>query len=116
MNCHNTNPMQEQEYMKDNYTDWETRKMTLFDEKLSVMRANIKSKYQQIYDNRPHTILIETKTLIQKDEMNQKQNIVVDKTKTLPILCTAITIKTNSPCGRKAKCGMFCGLHTKKLK
>jgi len=114
--------MQEQ-YMKQNYTDWQTRTMTPFDEKLSIMRSNLQSKYKHIYENRSHTMLIETKTLIQKDELIQKQSVAVDHTKKQravvaceEVICTAITIKTNAPCGRKAKNGSFCGLHSKKVK
>jgi hypothetical protein len=111
------------EYMKRNYpTDWQSRTMTSYDTKMAHMVNKIREKYKQVYDTRPHTVLIEHKALIQqatppkvqqapqKVEPAKKENKqpVVEET------CRAITISTNKVCGRKAKSGGFCGLHCKK--
>lgn len=114
------------DYMKRNYpTDWQCRTMTSYDEKMANMVNKIREKYKQVYESRPHTILIEQKALVQhvqeqpakedtkqqpskEDTKQQKKPVVAEET------CQAITITTNKVCGRKAKYGGFCGLHCKK--
>lgn len=116
------------EYMKRNYpTDWQTREMTSYDAKMAHMVNKIREKYKQVYEARPHTILIEHKALVQQapqqDEVSKKEAPKVVKpskeAKNDPVpvaeaICQAITITTNKVCGRKAKFGGFCGLHCKK--
>lgn len=118
------------EYMKRNYpTDWKTREMTSYDAKMAHMVNKIREKYKQVYEARPHTILIEHKALVQQaphPEMVTKKEApeVVKPTKeaknvpvkeAVPVaVCQAITITTNKVCGRKAKYEGFCGLHCKK--
>ena len=131
------------EYMKRNYpTDWKTREMTSYDAKMAHMVNKIREKYKQVYETRPHTILIEQKALIQQAPVVEPQGpkpekgavvepqgpkpekgAVVEPQGPKPVkavaepvvaMCTAITITTNKVCGRRAKIGGFCGLHCKK--
>lgn len=130
------------EYMKRNYpSDWQTREMTSYDAKMAHMVNKIREKYKQIYETRPHTILMEHKALIQqapqpqvqkppqKEEQAQKEAAQKEEAqprvqkpvqkeaaqKEEQAICQAITITTNKVCGRKAKNGGFCGLHCKKV-
>lgn len=119
------------EYMKRNYPgDWKTREMTSYDAKMAHMVNKIREKYKQVYETRPHTILIEQKALIQQGPVVEPPKVnkpekgaVVEPQGPKPVkavaepmvaMCTAITISTNKVCGRKAKFGGFCGLHCKK--
>lgn len=122
------------EYMKRNYPgDWKTREMTSYDAKMAHMVNKIREKYKQVYETRPHTILIEQKALVQQapqqvevpkkkipEEVNDAVVKTVQPTKEatnepdVKAICQAITITTNKVCGRKAKIGGFCGLHCKK--
>jgi hypothetical protein len=104
-------------YMKNNYPlDWNTRTMTTFDTKMVNMLVKIRDKYGEHYTKRSHTILIEKCP----PKMNvppppplkprtEKKMIEVDVQ-----TCKAITIRTNSVCGKKGKNGTcFCGIHSK---
>jgi hypothetical protein len=117
------------EYMKRNYPeDWQTREMTSFDAKMAHMVNKIREKYKQIYETRPHTVLIEHKALLKQQEppvkapqqqeppvkAPQQQEPHGKAPQHIEVLCSAITISTNKVCGRKAKYGGFCGLHCKK--
>ena len=122
------------EYMKRNYPgDWKTREMTSYDAKMAHMVNKVREKYKQVYETRPHTILIEQKALVQQapqqvevpkkkipEEVNDAVVKTVQPTKEatnepdVKAICQAITITTNKVCGRKAKVGGFCGLHCKK--
>ena len=118
------------EYMKRNYPgDWKTREMTSYDAKMAHMVNKIREKYKQVYETRPHTILIEQKALVQQAPQQvevPKKKIPEEVVKTVQptkeatnepdvkAICQAITITTNKVCGRKAKIGGFCGLHCKK--
>lgn len=118
------------EYMKRNYADWNTRQMSEYDIKLANMVKKIREKYANIYQTRPHTILIDSKPLAQRVPPppplpSQQPQVPTAEPKVpkapTPVVavatCTAITIKTNTTCGRKVKEGScFCGLHSKKAK
>lgn len=106
------------EYMKRNYPlDWQSRAMTSYDTKMAHMVNKIREKYKQVYESRPHTILVEHRALVQQavppevqpDKKENKIQPVVEA------ICNAITITTNKVCGRKAKFNGFCGLHCKKV-
>ena len=113
------------DYMKRNYpNDWNERTMTSHDTKMAEMVKKIREKYKQVYETRPHTILVEHKALVQqtmppevpKAPQNVEPNKVVGRVKppVADATCQAITITTNKVCGRKEKFGGFCGLHCKK--
>ena len=110
------------EYMKRNYpVDWQTREMSSYDTKMAHMVNKIREKYKQVYEARPHTILMEHKTLVQQappqEELPKKVTKKVEVNNDEPVvgaICQAITITTNKVCGRKAKFNGFCGLHCKK--
>jgi hypothetical protein len=107
-------------YMKNNYPiDWETRTVTPFDSKMIHMLEKIHVKYSDHYNNRPHTVMIEKCSPKIEVPPPPPMNHVKTKTEKQPVMeietCRAITIRTNSICGKKAKNGtFFCGIHCKK--